>query len=174
MKFFILVAASGLFFASGNVMAIETNCQTAAEIRRHVESDLASDEFCLHSVSDPTSSLVSDSPISPDLQLAPNLEVAFLNSQKAFGEARTACASLGSGWHRPASRHEEADPRAVDNSDSLEGLARYFIGLTFRSFWSGSTQAYSRNQFGLHVKFDEGLTRSLYKGAPSGVVCVRR
>ena len=98
-------------------MAIETNCQTAAEIRRHVESDLASDEFCLHSVSDPTSSLVSDSPISPDLQLAPNLEVAFLNSQKAFEEARPACASLGSGWHRPASRHQEADPRAVDNSD---------------------------------------------------------
>ena len=85
---------SGLFFVAGNGMAAVKTCQTAAEIKAHVETP-APEEFCFHKVENPAVGLASRHAISEDMQLAPNLEVAFLNTPKNFDGAQESCASLG-------------------------------------------------------------------------------
>jgi hypothetical protein len=129
---------SGLFFVTGNAIAAVKTCQTAAEIKAHVETT-APEEFCFHKVTDPTVDLASGDAISADMQLAPNLDVAFLNTEKNFVDAQASCASLGAGWHGPASNNDNADPRATDNSNSLEAVGEYLKKTVSPWFWSSST-----------------------------------
>lgn len=86
MKLIALVAASGLFFISGNAMAAGKTCQTAAEIKAHVETT-APEDFCFHKVENPAVGMATGLAISAGMQLAPNLEVAFLNTEKNFKDA---------------------------------------------------------------------------------------
>jgi len=135
MKFIALV--SGLFFVAGHAMAAVKTCQTAAEINAHVETT-APEEFCFHKVENPAVGLASGEAIPAERQLAPNLEVAFLNTEKNFADAQISCTSLGADWHGPASNNHYAAPRAIDNSNSLEAVGEYFSGTTRNWFWSFS------------------------------------
>lgn len=173
MKLIALV--SGLFFVAGNAMAAVKTCQTAAEIKTHVETD-APEEFCFHKVVDPTVGLASGEDIFEDMQLAPNLEVAFLNTRKNFAHAQTSCTSLGAGWHAPASNEQYATPQAADNTSSLEAVGMYFkwATRTYFWFWSSSTVSYLTD-FAWYVNLAYGWTYYDYyhKNYSNGVVCVR-
>ena len=169
MKLITLV--SGLFFVAGNAMAAVKTCQTAAEIKAHVETE-APDEFCFHKVENPAVGLASRHVISEDMQLAPNLEVAFLNTVKNFADAQTSCASLGAGWHAPASNGQYATPRATDNSNSAEAVGEYFDGTTLRWFWSSSTVSYITDG-AWDVSLAYGFTNFSDKVNSNYVVCVR-
>jgi len=167
----LIALASGLFFVASNAMAAVKTCQTAAEIKSHVETS-APEEFCFHKVENPAVGLASGRAILPDMQLAPNLEVAFLNTQKNFADAQASCASLGAGWHAPASSKEYADPRATDNSNSAEAVGEYFAGTTRRWFWSSSTVSDDTNG-AWGVGLADGNTASDGKDYSLNVVCVR-
>jgi hypothetical protein len=170
MKLIALV--SGLFFVAGNAMAAVKTCQTAAEIKAHVETT-APEEFCFHKVENPAVGLASGDAISADMQLAPNLEVAFLNTRKNFADAQASCASLGAGWHAPASNNVDALLRASDNANSLEALGKYFLGTTYRWFWSSSTVSYSTDSaWGVYLAYGTTGT-GYYKYYIHDVVCVR-
>ena len=82
----LIALASGLFFVAGNAMAAVKTCQTAAEITAHVETT-APEEFCFHKVDNPAVGRATGLAISRDMQLALNLEVAFLNTEKNFKDA---------------------------------------------------------------------------------------
>jgi len=134
----LLALLSGLFFVAGNAMAAVKTCQTAAEIKTHVETE-AAEEFCFHKVENPAIGPATGNAVSEDMQLAPNLQVAFLNTEKNFDDAQVSCASLGAGWHAPASSNlYDADPRATDNSNSAEAVSEYFAHLTNSLLWSMS------------------------------------
>ena len=170
MKLFALL--SGLFFVAGNAMAAVKTCPTAAEIKTHVETT-AQEEFCFHKVENPAVGLASGDAISADMQLAPNLEVAFLNTRKNFGDARASCATIGAGWHAPASNNVDALPRASDNANSLEAFGKYFLGTTYRWFWSSSTVSYNTDSawvVGLANGYPYYISPKNYSNY---VVCVR-
>ena len=169
MKLIALV--SGLFFMTSNAMAAVKTCQTAAEIKSHVETS-APEEFCFYKVENPTVGLVTRHVISEFMQLAPNLEVAFLNTRKNFDDAQASCASLGAGWQAPASNNQYADPRANDNSNSLEAVSEYFSGTTRNWFWSSSTVSYD-TYYAWYVNLGYGYTNNNYKNSSDYVVCVR-
>jgi hypothetical protein len=173
MKLIALV--SGLFFVAGNAMAAVKTCQTAAEINAHVETS-APEEFCFHKVENPAVGMATGIGISADMQLAPNLEAAFLNTYKDFDGAQASCASLGAGWHAPASSKLDADPRANDNRNSLEAMGKYFHGVPtthqYTFFWSSSTVSNrTRSAWGVNLAIGLAFTNS--KGYSNNVVCVR-
>ena len=167
----LIALASGLFFVAGNAMAAVKTCQTAAEIKMHIETN-APEEFCFHKVVDPKVSLVVGRAISADMQLAPNLEVAFLNTYENFDGAQASCAGLGAGWHAPASNRQDADPRASDNTNSLEAEGEYFSGATRYWFWSPSTVS-DYAYLAWYVEFADGDTTDSGKSSSYYVVCVR-
>jgi len=172
MKLIALV--SGLFFVAGNAMAAVKTCQTAAEITAHLLTS-APEKFCFHKVVDPTVGLATGKTIPTFNQLMPNLEVAYLNTHKNFDGAQASCASLGAGWHAPASNNLNADPRANDNSNSLEAVGEYLNGVTIRGgyFWSSSTVSYPTTN-AWSVNLGLGNTNSIsYKYYSYNVVCVR-
>ena len=72
----------------------------AAEIKANLETSAPEEWF--QKVVDPTFGLVSGKAISADMQLAPNLELGFLNSVKKFADTQASCGDLGAGWHAPA------------------------------------------------------------------------
>jgi hypothetical protein len=167
----LLALASGLFLVAGNAMAAVKTCQTAAEIKAHVETP-APEEFCFHKVENPTVGLASGRAIHPDMQLAPNLEVAFLNIRKNFVDAQWSCASLGAGWHAPASNNVGALPRASNNTNSLEAVSEYFLRTNVHWFWSSSTVSLTTyDAWG--VSLAGGGTDFDSKGNSGSVVCVR-
>jgi len=167
----LIALLSGLFFAAGNAMAAVKTCQTAAEIKTHVETS-APEEFCFHKVENPAVGLASGRAILPEFQLAQNLEVAFLNTEKTFDGAQVSCAGLGAGWHAPASYIQNADPRANDNSNSLQAVGEYFSGASRRWFWSSSTVS-DVTRYAWYVYLANGYTGSNFKGSSYYVVCVR-
>ena len=169
MKLIALV--SGLFFVAGNAMAAVKTCQTAAEITAHLLTS-APEKFCFHKVVDPTVGLATGKTIPTFNQLMPNLEVAYLNTHKNFDGAQASCASLGAGWHAPASNNLNADPRANDNSNSLEAVSEYFSGTTRNWFWSSSTVSYD-TYYAWYVNLGYGYTNNNYKNSSDYVVCVR-
>ncbi len=83
MKLIALV--SGLFFVAGNAMAAVNNCQTAGEIKAHVETT-APEEFCFHKVENPTAGLASGKAIPG---LSSNDEQFTRELQRAFGAAKS-------------------------------------------------------------------------------------
>ena len=167
----LIALASGLFLAAGNAMAAVKTCQTAAEIKMHVETT-APEEFCFHKVENPAVRLVAGKAIPGFNQLMPNLEVAFLNTYKYFDEAQASCASLGAGWQAPASNSFVALPRASDNTNSLEAVGEYFLETTSRHFWSSSTVSYITN-FAWTLYLAYGHTYNGSKNNSNYVVCVR-
>ncbi len=167
----LIALLSGLFFVAGNAMASVKTCQTAAEIKAHVETT-APKEFCFHKVENPAVGLAAGNAIAGFYQLMPNLEVAFLNTHKFFGEAQASCARLGAGWHAPASNNLDAFPRASDNTNSLEAVGEYFLGSTSRSFWSSSTVSYN-TYYAWGVDLAGGGTYYDTKDNRHVVVCVR-
>ena len=58
MKLIALVAVLGLFLVPDNATAAVKSCQSPAEIKAHLETNV-SEEFCYHKVIDPTTGLVS-------------------------------------------------------------------------------------------------------------------
>ena len=136
MKLIAIVAVSGLFLAAGNAMAAVKTCQTPAQILAHMDYHTPV-EFCFHKVENPMVGLESGKAIPRFNQLMPDLEVSFLNARKSFDEAQASCASLGAGWHAPASNKRRADPRATNNSNSLEAVGEYFSGRG-AYYWSSS------------------------------------
>jgi len=172
MKFKDLVIVLGLFFVAENAMA-EKTCQTAGEIKAYFEQDdTTAEEFCFHTITNPEKSLHSHKAIDADHQLASGLEVAFLKTEAYFGDAQRACASLGNRWHAPRSFEEDATPLADNNSNSLEGISKYFEKVGDITFWSSST---------LTVAIDDGLVGTIqfgnvaecFKGFVANVLCVR-
>jgi len=138
MKLITLVTAQVQLLVASNVMATVKNWQTAAEIKMHVKTSTA-DEFCFNKVENPGVSLFTGKVIPYIDQLKVNLEVAFLNTRKNFSDAQASCASLGYGWHAPASVSIDAYPQATNNTNSVEAVGSYFMGTTDQSFWSSST-----------------------------------
>jgi hypothetical protein len=169
MKLIALI--SGLFFVAGHAMAAVRTCQTAAEIKAHVETP-APEDFCYHKVLDPTVDLVSAKTIPTFNQLKSNLEVAFLNTKRDFDGAQASCASIGDGWHAPASNNWNVSPRANDNSNSLEAVGEYFKRFIGWSIWSSSTLTSSRSNAWI-VSLTYGYTSTTNKDYSSYVVCVR-
>ena len=106
----------------------------------------------------------------------PNLEVAFLNIRKNFNGAQASCAGFGAGWHAPASIHFNANPRATDNSNSLEAVGEYFHdGVTtsrYHYFWSSSSVS-NDTYYAWVVTLGYGYTSNLHKAYSDNVVCVR-
>jgi hypothetical protein len=169
MKLMALI--SGLFFVAGHAMAAVKTCQTAAEIKAHVETP-APEDFCYHRVLDPTVDLVSAKTIPTFNQLKSNLEVAFLNTKRDFDGAQASCASIGDGWHAPASNNWNVSPRANDNSNSLEAVGEYFKRFIGWSIWSSSTVSDSTyNAWGVYLA--GGYTYYGSKTNSFNVVCVR-
>ncbi len=171
MKLIALV--SGLFFVSGNAIAEVKTCQTAAEIKAHVETS-EPEEFCFHKVVNPAIGLYYGRAIPSFYQLMPNREVAFLNTKKNFDEAQASCAGRGAGWHAPASSSSDpgATPRANDNSNSLEGVGSYFKATVDQYFWSSSSFSY--NTYGAwYVSLSTGSAYYNDKYDSYNVVCVR-
>jgi hypothetical protein len=168
----LIALLSGLFFVAGNAMASVRTCQTAAEIKTHVET-AAPEEFCFHKVVDPTVRLSSGKVIPGFNQLKADLEVAFLNAKENFDDTQVSCASLGAGWHGPASNWPGSDPHTNDNSNSAEAVGEYLRGTTNRFyFWSSSTDSeYSNIAFAVSLWF--GTTGGLSKYSRLNVVCVR-
>ncbi|MEI6398443.1 MAG: hypothetical protein WCO71_06715, partial [Pseudomonadota bacterium] len=147
--------------------------QTAAEIEAYVENS-EPEEFCFNKVVDPTVGLASGDAISADMQLAPNLEVAFLNTRKNFYDAQASCASLGAGWHAPASNGQYAAPQAADNTSSLEAVGMYFMGATSTNFWFWSSSTVSGSTgYAWDVYLADGFTGNNGKNRSNNVVCVR-
>ena len=170
MKLMALI--SGLFFVAGHAMAAVRTCQTAAEIKAHVETP-APEDFCYHKVENSAVGLASGEAISSDMQLALNLEVAFFNTKKNFKDAQPTCTSLGAGWHAPASNELYAIPQAADNTNSLEAVGEYFRGVsTHYFFWSSSTVSYITTN-AWYVDLADGSTYNYGKGYSFNVVCVR-
>jgi hypothetical protein len=169
----LIALLSGLFFVAGNAMAAGKTCQTAAEIKAHVETD-APEEFCFHKVENPAVGLACGQEIFEDMKLAPNLEVAFLNTEKKFDGAQESCASLGAGWHAPASNDLYADPRADDNSNSLEAVGEYLVGTRLSTFlWSSSTVSTSTYNAWYVPLSPLPHPNYYYKHSKFNVVCVR-
>ena len=157
---------------AGNAMAAVKTCQTADEIKAHVETD-APEEFCFHKVVDPTVGLASGEDISEDMQLAPNLDVAFLNTRKNFADAQTSCTSLGAAWHAPASNEQYAAPQAADNTNSLEAVGEYFHRVNTNLYcWSSSTVS-GNPDYAWDVLLAFGDTGKTTKYYSDFVVCVR-
>ena len=195
MKVFMLAGVSGLFFIGGNAMAEGKTCQTVAEIAAHFKPMSGDEyerpikgEFCFHKVVDPSVGLASGEAIAVDRQLAPNLEVAFLDVRKPFYEAQAACASLGADWHAPLSEADGecgADPRATDSSSSLQAMGDYFKeSVPWRTgsfFWSSSSVlpscSITRGPYAWHVTLWHGYSSYGYgnknPGAINRVMCVR-
>ena len=164
--------------ASAMVNVTYLFCQTADEIYAHVtNADHKAEAFCRHNVEQPALSLKDGKAIATDMRLKQGLDVAFLNARKNFWYAQVSCASLGAVWHAPASNNNQAAPRAGDNSNSLEAVAKYFAGAaTNGGFMSSSTLAYFPS-----ISWDTGFgsdgttnTCSPYpKSYADYVVCVR-
>jgi hypothetical protein len=161
----------GLFLVSGNAIAALKPCATVAEIDAHVKTPTP-EGFCFHKVENPKVGLVSGRSIPGFNQLMPNLELAFLNTEKNFEEAGASCASLGAGWHAPVSSNQYANPRAKDNSNSLEAVGEYLTGSSYRYIWSSSTVSYNTTS-AWDVNLADGTTDSGNKYDPTSVVCVR-
>ena len=169
----LIALLSGLFFVAGSAMAAVKTCQTAAEIKAHVDVDNpAPEEFCFHKVENPAVDLATGKAIPGFNQLMPNLEVAFLNTYKNFDPAQASCASLGAGWHAPASNKLDALPRASDNTNSLEAVGEYFRNTADPWFWSSSTvSSYTSDAWYVYLGY--GSTNSGSKHSRTYVVCVR-
>jgi hypothetical protein len=171
MKVSMLATVSGLFFIAGNAMAKVKTCQTPTEIKVHINTS-AADEFCFHRVVDPTVGLFSGKSISADRQLAPTLDVAFLNTEKYFDDAQALCGSLGVDWHAPESNKQTASPQAIDNTKSLEAVGEYFAGTTEGWFWSSSTVSTDTYRPWV-VNLQNGYSDYFSKNDRVNVLCVR-
>ena len=152
------------------------NCQTAAKIKAHL-AVTTPETVCVHKVTNPSIALVSRNPITRFYQLAPNLQIAFLNTQKKYKDAQASCAKLGEGWHAPRSNSPYADPQATDNSNSLEAVSDYLRDLGDYYFWSSSASTQMRtDEFAFATSFlwqDMPPPYNSHKEDTNGVLCVK-
>jgi len=152
------------------------NCQTAAKIKAHLAVTTPV-TVCVHKVTNPSIALVSRKTITRFYQLAPNLQIAFLNTQKKYEAAQASCAKLGEGWHAPRSNSPYADPQATDNSNSLEAVSGYRFGLGNYDFWSSSASTQMRtDEFAFETSFlwqDMPPPYNSHKEDTNGVLCVK-
>ena len=148
-------------------------CQTQTSIDPWIDHQFTKAEaFCFHKVEHPALSLKDGQAISADMQLKQGLDVAFLNVVKDFDGAQASCTSLGAGWHAPLSNNQQATPRAADNSNSLEAVGKYFVGISGQWFWSSSTVPGNTNT-AWNVYLPSGRAAPDTKDYSFLVVCVR-
>jgi len=163
-----------LHAASEPLAAMEISivtCQLPAEIRTHVFNREASKSFCIHTVNDPTRDLVTGELIPVKFRLKENLEVAFGNFQKSFERADLACEGLGAGWKAPLSSAHHAQPKALNDEASIEGLREYFNDSVHGWFWSRSEHK-GFSEYARYVDF-AGEADSTFKTNSLNVFCVR-
>jgi hypothetical protein len=160
-------------------------CSSLDDVQNHINSNENEPEaFCFHKVEDPTRNLETGRAIRAEEQLSPGVELAFLNKQRGFVDAKDACKSIdGDKWSPPESASDIASPRAASASHSFEAMVSYLGGHSWEIrtdghhrwwFWSGSYALPLERSCVMAANLISKVTFSEASYGRSSVVCLKR